>query len=158
MLGSIEIEDLSGDHFEIAFGATMPAAQIASVEADHDRRGHCVDLGIWCSGRTQPRNTLAHSAGPITHCAGVDPTADGQQLSKQISHFSERRERGALGGHIGEFGRHAALERKNRKTSWLFGEYLAARTILKGRLRSGTSPNKDRKVTCLYALLDKGDP
>ena len=43
---SIEIQDLSGDHFEIAFGATMPAAQIAAVEADHDRRGHCVDLGI----------------------------------------------------------------------------------------------------------------
>jgi hypothetical protein len=107
------------------------AASVAAVEADHDRRGHCVDLGIWYSGRTQPRNTLAHSAGPITHCAGVDPTADGQQLTEQISHFSERRERGELGGHISEFGCHAALERKSRKTSRLFGEYLAARTILK---------------------------
>ena len=76
MLGSIEIENLSGDHFEIAFGATMPAAQIAAVEADHDRRGHCVDLGIWCSGRTQLRNTLVPKPKFATEpSAGTENTA-----------------------------------------------------------------------------------
>ena len=31
MLSSIEIEHLARDHFEIAFRATMPATQIASI-------------------------------------------------------------------------------------------------------------------------------
>ena len=46
MLRSVEIKHLACDHFEIAFRAAMPAAQISTVETDHDRRGHCVDLGI----------------------------------------------------------------------------------------------------------------
>jgi hypothetical protein len=48
MLGSIEIEHFARDHFEIPFGATMPAAQIASIEADHDCRSHRINVGI-CS-------------------------------------------------------------------------------------------------------------
>ena len=78
MLGSIEIEHLARDYFEIPFGATMPAAQIASIEADHDRRSHRVNVGICGSLGTQPRDTLADAAGSIAHCAGIDSAADGQ--------------------------------------------------------------------------------
>jgi hypothetical protein len=46
MLGSIEIEHLARDHFEIPCGATMPAAQIASIEANHNGRSHRVNVGI----------------------------------------------------------------------------------------------------------------
>src|SRR5208337_908233 len=100
------------------------------VETDHDRRGHCVDLGIWGSGRTQTCYTLADTAGPIPHRAGVDSAADGQQLGKEISHFSERRDRRKLGGHISELRRHAPFERESRKTSRPFGESLAAPATL----------------------------
>ena len=46
MLRSIDIEHLARQHFEIPFGATMPAAQIASIKADHDcGRGPCKVVG-----------------------------------------------------------------------------------------------------------------
>jgi hypothetical protein len=47
MLRSVKIEHLSCDHFEIAFGAAMAAAQIAAIETDHDRRCHFIDFRIW---------------------------------------------------------------------------------------------------------------
>ena len=96
----------------------MPATQIASIKADHDRRSHRVNVGICRSLGTQPRDMLADAAGSIAHCASVDSAADGQQFRKQIGDLGKRRERGELGSHIGEFGRHAAFKRQHRKTSW----------------------------------------
>ena len=57
----------------------------------------------------------------------------GQMTARQaasVSHFSERRDRRKLGGHISEFRRHAPFERESRKTSRLFGEGLAAPATL----------------------------
>jgi hypothetical protein len=139
MLRSVEIKHLARDHFEIAFRAAMPAAQISAVETDHDRRGHCVDLGIWGSGRTQTCYTLADPAGPIPHRTGVDSAADGQQLGKEISHFSERRDRRKLGGHISELRCHAPFEHESRQASRLFGKRLAAPATLE-------PPNAERHV------------
>ena len=103
----------------------MPAAQIASIEADHDRRSHRVNVGICGSLGTQPRDTLADAAGSIAHCAGIDGSADGQQLGKQISHLSKRRERGEFGGDIGKFRRYAAFKRQRRKTSRFLCDFTA---------------------------------
>ncbi|MGB5086462.1 MAG: hypothetical protein WBO09_18140, partial [Methylocystis silviterrae] len=88
MLGAIEIEHLTRDRFEIPFGATMPAAQIASIKADHDCGSHCVNIGIRHSLGTQSRDMLADTAGSIAHRAGINSAANGQQLGEQISHLS----------------------------------------------------------------------
>ena len=125
MLRAVKIEHFAGDHFEIAFGTTMPATQIAAIETDHDRRSHRIDVGICGSLGAQPRDALADAAGSIAHCASVDRAADGQQFRKQIGDLGKRRERGELGSHIGEFGRHAAFKRQHRKTSWFLGEFTA---------------------------------
>jgi hypothetical protein len=106
----------------------MPAAQITAIETDHDRGRYCVNFGVWDACKTEPRDALADAAGSIADRPGI--AAEGLQLGKEIGHFSERRERGELGCHIGEFRRHPAFERKSRKTSWFFGECVAARTIL----------------------------
>ena len=113
MLRTIEIEHLARNHFEISFGATMPAAQIPAIEADHDRRRYGVDFGICGSAGTQPRDALADAAGLTAYCAGVDSAAYGQEFCKQISDFCKGREPAELGGHIGEFGRHAAFKRQH---------------------------------------------
>lgn len=53
MVGSTEIEHFARDYFKILFGATTPAARITSIEADHDRRSHCIDVGFAArSGRS----------------------------------------------------------------------------------------------------------
>ena len=59
----------------------MPAAQIASIEADHDCRGHRINVGICGTLGSQPRDTLADAAGSIAHRAAVDGACHGQQLS-----------------------------------------------------------------------------
>ena len=100
-----------------AFGATMTAAQVAAVEPDHGRRSHGVDFWICASRWTQSRDTLADASGSIAHSAGVYCAANGQQLSKQLGDFRKRRKRGELGGHIGEFGRHASFKRQRRKAA-----------------------------------------
>ncbi len=130
MLRSIEVEHLAGDHFEVAFGATMPAAQVAAVEPDHDRRGDCVDHRIWGARRTEPRNAFAHAAGPIAHRADVDGAADGQQLGEERGDFPERSQGCEFGGHVGKLWRNAAFERERRKTSRLIGKGVAAGATL----------------------------
>ncbi len=87
MLGSIEIEHLARDHFEIPFRATMRAAQIALIEDDHDRRSHRVNVGICDSLRMQPRDMLADAACSIGHRAAVDGAAHGQHFRKQIGNL-----------------------------------------------------------------------
>jgi len=69
------------------------------------------------SGSAPPRDTLADASGSIAHSAGVYCAANGQQLSKQLGDFRKRRKRGELGGHIGEFGRHASFKRQRRKAA-----------------------------------------
>src|SRR5208337_2867590 len=96
ILRSIEIEHLASYYFEIAFGATMTAAQVAAVEPDHGRRSHGVDFWICASRWTQSRDTLADASGSIAHSAGVYCAANGQQLSKQLGDFRKRRKRGEL--------------------------------------------------------------
>ena len=86
MLRSIEIEHLARDHFKIPLGATMPAEQIAAIEADHDGGSHSVNVRICGSFGTQPRDTLADAAGSIAHRAGVDrrhPRVAGPQEGQQ---------------------------------------------------------------------------
>lgn len=46
MRRSIEIEHLTRDHFGIACRATMPAAQLASIEANHNGSNHNVNVGV----------------------------------------------------------------------------------------------------------------
>jgi hypothetical protein len=46
--------------------------QIASIEADHDRRSHRVNVRIYGSLGTQPRDMLADAAGSIAHHTAVD--------------------------------------------------------------------------------------
>ncbi len=125
MLGSIEIEYLARDHFEIPFRATMPAAQIASIEADHDRRSHRVNVGICGSLGTQPRDMLADAAGSIAHRAAVDGAAHGQQFCKQVGNLRKRRERAEFGGDIGKLGRYAAFKRQRGETSRLLRDFTA---------------------------------
>ncbi len=100
MLRSIEIEHLAGDHFEIAFGPTMPAAQ-SRRRGRSRRQGSRVNFGICGSGRPQPRDTLANSAGPIARRASIDGAADRQQIVKQIGRFCKRvLAQAAEAGHI----------------------------------------------------------
>ena len=98
MLGSIEIEHLTRDHFEIPFRATMPAAQIAPIEADHDRRSHRVNVGICDSLGTQPRDMLADAACSNAHRAAVDGAAHGQQFCKQIGNLRLSRYKAQIKG------------------------------------------------------------
>ena len=61
MLRPVAIDHLASDHFEIALGAPMSAAQVAAVDADHDRGRHQVDVRIGSSGGTP----AAPSAGSM---------------------------------------------------------------------------------------------
>ena len=117
MLRSIQIERLAGNHLEIALRATMPAAQIAAIEANHSGRSHRVNVGICRSLGTLPCDTLADVAGSIAHRTGVDGASQGQQLRKQVGDLRKRRQCGKLGGDIGELWGHAAFKRQRRKAS-----------------------------------------
>lgn len=110
MLRPVAIEHLASDHFEIALGAPMSAAQVAAVEADHDRGRHRVDVRIRSSGRMQPRHPLTDAAGSIAHRAGVDGAADRQQLGEKTCRSCEWCKGGELRSQIGKFRRYAALK------------------------------------------------
>ena len=138
MLRPIEIEHLAGDHFEIALGAPMSAAQVAAVEADHDRGRHRVDVRIGSSGGTQPRYPLTDAVGSIAHRAGVDGTADRQQLGEKTCRSCEWCKGGELRGQIGKFRRYAAVKSQRREAFWPLLSVLTSATH--------ESPNSERHV------------
>ena len=98
MLRSIDIEHLARQHFEIPFGATMLAAQTASIKADHDCRSHCVNVGIRHFLGTQSRDMLATRRVRLR----TVPALSAPPTGATRRHLCKRRERGVFGGDVGE--------------------------------------------------------
>ena len=72
----------------------MSAAQVAAVEADQDRGRHRVDVRIGSSGGTQRAIRSPMRWVRLRTCAGVDGTADRQQLGEKTCRSCEWRKGG----------------------------------------------------------------